>query len=65
MLINVMEYSLVCNIPEELPLKYESLDARAKFITQTDSRIRVETSLIALSTIDYQVANRPDLMYIY
>jgi len=61
LLINIIEYSLVGNIPEEHQLKYESLDSRAKFITQTDSRIRVETSLLVFSVLDYQIASREDL----
>jgi len=63
-LYSIMEYSLLCNNIEEIPTKYPSLNdfANCLLIRATPPKIRLETCLMALTSLSYHVAQRPDLV---
>jgi len=62
-LYTVMEYSLVCNNIEEIPTRYPSLMeySNSLLLSRTSPKIRLETSIIALTSVSYHVSKRSDL----
>lgn len=63
-LLAVMEHSLLGNEPQAISEKFEILQdfKEGVFIAKTEPKIKVETSIMAVTIISYIVLEREDLM---
>jgi len=59
-----IEYSLLSNNIDDIPEKFPVLNEykNIPFLTHTDARTRVDTSLIILTTLCYVICKRPDII---
>ncbi len=62
LLVNIMEFTISFESQGEVNIPFEQDIINSKFMNQTEPKIRLETCLVALSTINYFFCDRDDLM---